>query len=367
MNDLNFKNNLNSQSRHSTNRLFFGFFILFLLCWVLFLFQSYLLTISIGVLLAVATSNIHNAFLRFTNGKAALSAAITTLFLCTVFFLPLIYAVIEIVKNAANFDIKSISHTIDYIKNFDLKLPQALSFLEPKIKELIAGIDLPTLIRKVLSYAKGSLEKSANFLIDISFIMLFLFFSHFYANFFKSYIKKVSPIAKYELEAIFLEVANTMSVVFYSTIANMILQGFLFAIIASFYGFDGLLFGVLFAFSSLIPVVGGALVYIPLSVFEFSLGDTKAAIIILVYSIVVISTLADNFVKPLVIKFINEKLLKTPAKMNELLIFFSMLAGLSSFGFWGIVLGPAIVTLLSATLRVYAMLKSSDLDSKAKE
>ena len=70
-----------------------------------------------------------------------------------------------------------------------------------------------------------------------------------------------------------------------------------------------------------------------------------------------ISTLADNFIKPLIIKFINQKLVKTKAKMNELVLFFAGVAGLSSFGFWGVILGPAIVTLTTATLRLYVLLK----------
>ena len=36
-----------------------------------------------------------------------------------------------------------------------------------------------------------------------------------------------------------------------------------------------------------------------------------------------------------------------------MLIFFAIIAGLTSFGFWGIVLGPAITALFIALLRIY--------------
>ena len=53
------------------------------------------------------------------------------------------------------------------------------------------------------------------------------------------------------------------------------------------------------------------------------------------------------------IKFIKEDMLKNAAKMNELVIFFSIIAGMSTYGFWGMVLGPAITTFLFATTKVY--------------
>ena len=70
-----------------------------------------------------------------------------------------------------------------------------------------------------------------------------------------------------------------------------------------------------------------------------------------------ISIVADTFLKPIVIKFINDRLVKIPAKINELLIFFSMIAGISTFGFWGLILGPAIVTFFISTIKLYTLLK----------
>lgn len=346
---------------HKTNRIFFAIFLLFILYWMVFLFHSYLLRISIGVLLAIATANIQNFFLNLTRGKKIISTMLTTIFLCGIFFIPFIYAIIALFKQISTFDTSTITHTIDYIKNYDFKLPEAFSFLEPRIKEFIGSIDISSMASKALLFARTTLEKSASFFVDMGFIVIFFFFSHLYGLELASYAKKVIPMATDEMEFIFLEVANTMSVVFYSTIANTILQGFLFSLVVAYYGYDPFLFGILFAFSSLIPVIGGALIYVPFSLYEFSTGNITASIVILVYCIVIISTITDNFIKPLLIRLINEKLLKTPTKINELLIFFAMLAGLTSFGFWGIILGPAIVTLFIATLKLYSLLKERDI------
>lgn len=111
--------------------------------------------------------------------------------------------------------------------------------------------------------------------------------------------------------------------------------------------------GVFYGFASLVPVVGGGLVWLPIAGYEVYLGNYSGAIIIMFYSIIVIAILADNGVKPFIIGFINRVLIKTPLKINEMLIFFAIIAGLTSFGFWGIVFGPAITALFIALLRVY--------------
>jgi predicted PurR-regulated permease PerM len=55
----------------------------------------------------------------------------------------------------------------------------------------------------------------------------------------------------------------------------------------------------------------------------------------------------------MIIKYIKEDVLHSAAKINELLIFFSILAGISSYGFWGMILGPAITSFLIAISKIY--------------
>jgi predicted PurR-regulated permease PerM len=94
--------------------------------------------------------------------------------------------------------------------------------------------------------------------------------------------------------------------------------------------------------------------WLPFMLFEFSTGSNSAAIFIAVYSVVVISIIADTFVKPLIIKEINKRMLKEDdARMNEMVIFFSIIAGLATFGFWGMILGPAITSFFLTILKLF--------------
>jgi predicted PurR-regulated permease PerM len=66
----------------------------------------------------------------------------------------------------------------------------------------------------------------------------------------------------------------------------------------------------------------------------------------------VISIIADTFIKPLIIAWVKN-VFDTDLEINSLLIFFSIVAGLSSFGLWGIIIGPAVTALFLSILKFY--------------
>ncbi|EAI1893262.1 AI-2E family transporter [Campylobacter jejuni] len=336
-------------------------FILVILFLLLYLFKGFLLVIIIASLMAVATSNINAKFLNLTKGHKFLASILTTACMVLLFFAPFVYAMIELAKALKNFDINLVTQTLDYVKNYQFTLPESFNFLEPKIKEFLASIDLNSISKQILSYASSFTKSGAKFLIDMVLICVFYFFANLYGTELVIYLKSIIPIDKKELDDVLSEVGNVMAVVLYSMVIVAIFQGALFGLITIFYGYDGILMGVIFAISSLIPAIGGALIYVPVSLYEFASNNLNSALVIFIYSIIVISFIADTLIKPLIIKWINKKLVKTPTKINELLIFLAMIAGISTFGFWGIILGPAILTFFVSTLRMYVILKDKNL------
>ncbi|EOJ1123422.1 AI-2E family transporter [Campylobacter coli] len=344
-----------------TGKIFLICFILVVLSLLLYLFKGFLLVIIIASLMAVATSNANAKFLSLTNGRKFLASMLTTACMVLLFFAPFVYAMIELAKALKNFDINLVTQTLNYVKNYQFTLPESLSFLEPKIKEFLASIDLNSISKQILNYASSFTKSGAKFLIDMVLICVFYFFANLYGTELVIYLKSIIPIDKKELDDVLSEVGNVMAVVLYSMVIVAIFQGALFGLITMFYGYDGILMGVIFAVSSLIPAIGGALIYVPVSLYEFASNNLNSALVIFIYSVIVISFIADTLIKPLIIKWINEKLVKTPAKINELLIFLAMIAGISTFGFWGIILGPAILTFFISTIRLYMILKDKNL------
>lgn len=340
----------------SGQALFLASIFLAILFSMIKLYEPFLMIITIASLLAMATFNINIKLLKIFKNRH-IAATLSTLLLCVLLFGPIVYIITSVGGIVNNFDFSVIEKVQTYLLNINYKLPDAFSSFQPELDGFINSINITKISASALSYLGAIGKNSAGFLKDMLLIVVFFFFALLNGKDMVDYVKSVMPISADEINAVFSEVANVMSVVFYSILMSAIFQGSLFSIIGVSFGYDGLLLGIFYGFASLIPIVGGALMWLPLCAIEIAHGNVLNALIIATYSIVVISIVADTFIKPLIIKYINDKLVKTPTNVNELLIFFAIFAGLSSFGFWGMILGPAITTLFLSLLKLFKILK----------
>jgi len=323
------------------------------------LYEPFLMIITIASLLAMATYNINFRLYSIFRNKH-ISALLSTILLSVLLFGPLVYTITSVGSIVNGFDLSMIEKVQTYLHTINYHLPDPLAFLQPTLDDFISTLNIAQLTTKALTYLGAIGKNSAGFIKDMLLIVVFFFFALLNGKDLLDYFKSVMPMDDKEINIVFTEVTNVMSVVFYSILLSAIFQGALFAIIGMVFGYDGLLLGIFYGFASLIPIVGGALMWIPLCSLELAHGHVATAIIIALYSIVVISIIADTFIKPLIIKYINDKLVKTPTHVNELLIFFAIFAGLTTFGFWGMILGPAITTLFISILKLYKILKEKN-------
>jgi predicted PurR-regulated permease PerM len=110
------------------------------------------------------------------------------------------------------------------------------------------------------------------------------------------------------------------------------------------------LWGLITALFSLIPIVGSAAVWGPAVIVLMIAGHWWKGLILLGWGTAVVGQI-DTLVRPYVI---SER-----AKMNTLLVFFALLGGVKAFGVMGLFIGPVV---LSVTLVVLEMLRQENLD-----
>jgi len=101
-----------------------------------------------------------------------------------------------------------------------------------------------------------------------------------------------------------------------------------------------MLLGLLTFFLSIIPM-GPPLVWLPAAIWLYFQGQIVWAVFMLVYGMLVISSI-DNFVKPF--------LISRGGTLPLLLVFMGVLGGLMAFGFIGVFLGPVILSIAYALL-----------------
>jgi len=93
-----------------------------------------------------------------------------------------------------------------------------------------------------------------------------------------------------------------------------------------------------------IPAIGAAGVCLFAAGILFVTGHTYAALFLSLWGVVVVG-LVDNLVKPL--------LIKVGMHMHSAVVFFALLGGLGAFGSIGLLLGPLVVALFLAMLKIY--------------
>lgn len=202
---------------------------------------------------------------------------------------------------------------------------------------------------KTASYMAGSLAGMLKNLLNVFvnlFILLFaLFFVFRDGDRIMAAIRHLLPFEK-KLQKEMLDESRDLiiaSVAVALIIAGI--QGFLGGVAFAITGIRAPIFlGVVVAFCSIIPVVGSALVWIPAAGWLAFNGSWGKAIVIFVICGGV-AGLADNFVRPL--------LLRNRTRLNDLLLFISILGGLQVFGLLGLVVGPTIVAAALGVFRVY--------------
>ncbi len=312
------------------------------------IYQPFLLSIVVAILLSMATYNLTKKMIKYFKSRK-ISAFIATFLLTLIIFAPIVYIATIGVATVANIDIATIQEITSVIRTFAEELPYVKEWVETALSdEKIAEY-----IHASTSYITTVGSVGLGFIKNMLLVLVFYFIINYYGERFFELIRALMPINKMKSAKMIHEISSTMEVVFYSIIVTAIFEGFLFGVMVSQFGFDGLLFGVIYGFASLIPIIGGAVVWVPVALYSWTKIDANAAIAISAYSVIVISIIADTFVKPMIIKVIKEDLLKSTIEINEIVIFFSILAGMSTYGFWGMILGPAITSFLIAITKIY--------------
>jgi predicted PurR-regulated permease PerM len=95
--------------------------------------------------------------------------------------------------------------------------------------------------------------------------------------------------------------------------------------------------GPITGLASMIPLVGSALVWAPITIGLFLTGHPIKGTMLVILGLAVISTV-DNVLRPIYARLGS-------LKMPTFLLFVSLFGGIATFGAWGAVLGPLIVRL----------------------
>lgn len=335
-----------------------GLFSLGALIW---LFTPFLKSLCVALLMAMAIAPLYTMIQTYCSKKhileknAAFIASFSiTLIFSIMLFLPLTIILFPLFEHP--------THLIDTLQTLGSKIhiqfnnfPPYLHWLETALEKLtiLSQMHQEKIVSFITQWLGSGLKTFISMISEIVMILIFFFFLLLYARPLLLFIMPIVPLSRTIKRQFLNEISTTMAIVFYTLLGVMSTQGIAFGVFITFFdGYNGLLLGFLAAITSVIPLIGTALVWVPIAVGEYLNGNYMNAFIITVYSWAIMAFFIDNFVKFFILNLVNRTLNKHAMKINDFILFFSIVGGLTTFGLWGFLIGPALVAFSITTFKL---------------
>lgn len=329
-------------------------FLLILLVFVLWacylIFRPFLIEL---VAAAILVSFFYRPY-EWLAKKLAGSRKIAALIMCLFIVLIVIVPIVNLTILGAQKSIVAYSQTTNYINNNDIEGLIKNSIL-PKFN--LIGFDFDSLKNVFLDVTKNLsnwlIDGAANFVkgttgfvISLVLIVFTMFFFFVDGKRMLKTIMRWTPLPnKYDIE-----IFNKFRAISYSTVISTfvtaVAQGLAGAIGFMIVGLPAFFPGIFMGFFSLIPYVGASFVWFPVAVYLLFTAPLWKGIFLMIWGVLLVGTI-DNVLRAY--------LIKGESNVHPIFIIFSILGGISLFGFWGVILGPLIISLAVTILHIYEL------------
>jgi predicted PurR-regulated permease PerM len=196
----------------------------------------------------------------------------------------------------------------------------------------------------IFERTRAFLSNVINFLLGFVIMGLALFFFFADGPDILRTLRAVSPLEDQDEEVVFEKFASICRAVILGSLACALVQATLLGIGLAIVGIEGvwLLSGLTFLFS-MVPFLGSAAVWIPVTIWLVSAGKYGSAVFLGIYGAAIVST-SDNIVRAYI--------LHESSKMHPLVALISVIGAIKLVGMWGIFLGPLIAALFYSLLKL---------------
>lgn len=193
--------------------------------------------------------------------------------------------------------------------------------------------------------ARAITSNVLSFIINFFMMLLVIYYLFIDQDRLLSFILNLSPLPDEQDQQLLTKFKDMAGAILIGNGLGGLIQGILGGAVFAIFGLRSpFLWGVIMALLALLPILGIGLVFIPTAIYLFLTGRIAAGIFFLVFYALVSGGIEYIF-KP--------KLVGRRVQMHTLLVFFSIIGGLSVFGILGIIYGPLIVTAFLTLTDIY--------------
>lgn len=195
------------------------------------------------------------------------------------------------------------------------------------------------------SWLSDFLTNLPTILLDFFILGFVFFFALRDSNRLAEFAKSISPFPEAKEKIIVKKFKDMTSAVVYGWIIVGILQGILAGIGFFLFGVNGaLVLTILAIFLSIIPFLGPAFVWVPVTVYLLLTGNIQTVIGFVIYNLLIVSLL-DNILRSYIISRRTD--------LSPAIVLVGVIGGIFTFGAVGIVVGPLLLAYLLTLLESF--------------
>jgi predicted PurR-regulated permease PerM len=212
--------------------------------------------------------------------------------------------------------------------------------------------DLEDVVRQVTTWIAGVVAGQAGafvrnvvvIVVDLVVTLFAVFFFFRDGDAIMAAVRRAMPFEADQSDRMISQAGELIQASVAAGISVAVVQGALGGIMFALLDIgQGVFWAVVMGFFALLPI-GSGIVWAPVGIWLLLSGSVGKGIIVLAVGAGIIG-LVDNVLRP--------ALLSGRTQMNGLLVFVSLLGGISAFGFLGLVIGPVIMATAIGMLDVY--------------
>jgi predicted PurR-regulated permease PerM len=319
-------------------RQFFFLLLLFVMGVVLFIYLKSFAPSFLGAITFYVLMRRYMKKMLIRKWRPASAALLLMLVSFIIILLP-VFILVNTVSSKVGYVISHATEItasiIDFLKGLEVRV--GYHFMNAETIRNLSGIALSN-----LPLLLGATVNSIVLLVVMYFLLYFMLTN---CNDLEDWLEDILPLRRDNL----VRVKRQMNQIVISNAVGIPLiacmQGIAGLILYLILGIkEPLLWFALTAFSSMIPLVGSALAYIPLAIMQFADGHNSKGIIIILYGLAVIGTIDNVF---------RLWLQKRIGNVHPLITIFGVFVGVPLFGFLGLIFGPLLISLFILLMRIY--------------
>lgn len=316
------------------------------------LFSPFLAPIAWAVVLSLVFYPLYVLILRYVKIDS-LASLITIAVIILIIVGPFTYITFMLIEEIRTFAVQLSQSEQDLFKEL-LENPHIYRVVEKMLSMLNTNIDelekkflenLSGLGMTIISNFTKNIGNVLGLVVDFVIMIFTTFFLLKDGHVFIKHIYTYMPFSEEQKVRLGIQFRDIIVSTVYGGVIVAVLQGVVTGITLSLLGFKSpVLWGVATAVVSFVPLLGASTIWFPAAIYLFIEGSITKGVILLLVGFFVISMI-DNLLKPVIIG--------SRTKLPVLIIFFSVLGGISVFGIVGLIAGPLVVALFFSVMQIF--------------